>query len=112
MPIADITYHSNRGADVPVMGSGGWGPNGVLPPQLGNSQQLDFAAGAVGGAIQSEQVTAVVLSDTNCRIMAGVAADPAAVTAAGTVAATRRIAANIPEMISVPSGQRVIVRPL
>ena len=112
MPIADITYHSNRGVDVPVMGGGGWGPSGVLPPQLGNSQQLDFTAGAAGGAIQTEQVTAIVLSDTNCRIMVAVAADNAAVTAAGTIAATRRIVANIPEMISVPSGQRVIVRPL
>lgn len=115
MPIADVTYHSNQGADIPVFGGGGWGPNGVLPPQIGDSEQVDFSAGARGGAVQSAQVTAMVLADTACRVVVGEAAgasDGAPVLALGTVAKSRKIVPNIPEAFSVPAGQRVVVRPL
>lgn len=103
MPIADVTYHSNQGDDIPVFGGGGWGPSGVLPPQVGNSQQLDFSGGPANGVAAAEQVTALVISDADCRIAVG--EDIAA-----TVANSRRIRAGIPEAFHIPMGARLSVR--
>lgn len=103
MAIADVTYHSNEGAAIPVYGAGGYGPSGVLPPQLGNSEQLDFTAGPASGAAAAANVTALVLSDADCRVAVGV-------NIAATVVNSRKIKANLPESFSVLAGQRLSVR--
>lgn len=99
MAVADVTYHSTKGLDVPVWGGGGLGIAPVLPPQVGNSQQLNFAT-VVNGAVQADAVLAVIIPDANCRVVSGLSAS-------ATLANSRRCNAEIPEYVYVAAGHRL-----
>lgn len=102
MPILDVTYHSADGID-PLRRAMADVPVGILPEQIGNSQQLDFTSGAVAGADQAVAVLARVVSDVDCRIAVG-----ASVSA--TVANSARYPASFPDYVYIPAGSRLSVR--
>lgn len=102
MAILDVTYHSIYGPDVPRWGAGGIGPMGILPPQVGNSQQIDFAGGPQSGAVADKGLVAVMVADEDCRIAIGE-------NVSATVQNSRRIVAGVPDYAYVPTGARVSV---
>lgn len=102
MPILDITYHSAAGID-PLQRAQASAPVNVLPPQIGDSQQLDFTTGVVEGAAQAVAVVARVVPDVDCRIAVGVSAS-------ATVANSARFPGGLDAYLFVPAGERLSVR--
>ncbi len=101
MSILDVTYHSLTNATAPKYAFGG--TVGTIPPQTGDSEQLDFTSGTDEGAVQSDAVLAIFTPDADCRVCAGVGAT-------ATVANSRLCKADITSEIYVPAGGRVSVR--
>jgi hypothetical protein len=103
MSVLDVTFHSLAGATLPTFRKGAFEPLGLLPPQTGDSQQIDFSGGPANTAAATEDVIAAVVPDADCRIAVG-----DAVTA--TVANSRKLVSGVPEYVHVPAGARIGVR--
>lgn len=103
MPILDVTYHSTSGPDVPRWGAGGLGLVGALPPQVGDSEQLDCTSAVKNGRVAADPVVAMIVPvDADCRIVIGVG-----VTA--KVQNSRRVKSGVPDYAFIPAGARLSV---
>jgi len=102
MPILDVTYHSADGID-PLRRAMADVPIGILPEQLGDSQQLDFTSGVVPGAAQSNGALARFVTDADCRVAVGVGV-------AATVANSAKYLAGVEYYLFIPAGARLSVR--
>ncbi len=101
MSILDVTYHSTDWETSPRMTGSDLIP--ILPPQSGNSEQLDFSSGTDEGAAQSAAIIANVVADADCRVAVGVS-----ITA--TTANSRLIKANQEAQFWIPAGARISVK--